>query len=355
MTDVTLDVSLSTPSVEAVPDVGRQTAQAPDADAAKSFSEAMSSSLKENDAVKRNFEAAVGAFAESVAALDLGGTSPTSAAIPAESAAPVHQEMPVLPGMPVLIKDNAALQQTFEEVVRELPQHLLAAGIPLPPRPEGALVAGEVPPPGILPGDAKGSPAPAPETAWAVPAEKPLVAPLAAAATLVDDEKSVDDGEVQPTADALVAAGVAVKAAADVPTAAVAPSDALSVQAVNARAAEMVDRVAATQSAADVLVAAAEAVADAILVSPGLLRGEGEIRVQLKPDVLEGTEVRIAVAGRQMAVEFMPVVTEVAALIERCRPQLEQQLAARVHAFSIGVSVKGVSAADRRKGEEALA
>ncbi|MDO5318308.1 MAG: flagellar hook-length control protein FliK [bacterium] len=83
----------------------------------------------------------------------------------------------------------------------------------------------------------------------------------------------------------------------------------------------------------------ANAVADTLLVSPGLLRGEGEVRVQLRPDVLEGSEIRIAVTGRQLAVDFIPQTQDVAVLIEQNRPQLEQHLAARIQTFTLSVGV----------------
>lgn len=90
----------------------------------------------------------------------------------------------------------------------------------------------------------------------------------------------------------------------------------------------------------DLLTAIAGEVADAILVSPGLLRGQGEICIHLKPDVLAGTEVRLEVTGRTLSVEFQPVVQDVAVLINQNLPQLQQQLVTRIHAFDISVSVR---------------
>lgn len=90
----------------------------------------------------------------------------------------------------------------------------------------------------------------------------------------------------------------------------------------------------------ELLTAIAGEVADAILVSPGLLRGQGEIRIQLRPDVLAGTEVRLEVTGRTLSVEFQPAVQDVAVLINQNLPQLQQQLATRIHAFDISVSVR---------------
>lgn len=64
------------------------------------------------------------------------------------------------------------------------------------------------------------------------------------------------------------------------------------------------------------------------------------MRVQLKPDVLEGSEISISVTGRQLAVEFTPRTSDVAVLIEQNRPQLEQHLAARFQTFALVVGVR---------------
>ena len=92
---------------------------------------------------------------------------------------------------------------------------------------------------------------------------------------------------------------------------------------------------------AQVLVDAAAAVADTITVSPEVLRGAGEIEVQLRSDVLEGTVIRISTteAGK-MNIQFTPATAEVAALLEKCAPQLVAYLSERVHGFSVSVNVK---------------
>jgi len=167
---------------------------------------------------------------------------------------------------------------------------------------------------------------------------KPVAdAPVTAKAAAVPGKKT----DIAPNADALVAAGVAPHVVEGAAVVAAPTAETAAVEAASARTVLMADGVAKTVSTAEVLVAAAEAVADAILVTPGLVRGEGEVRIQLRPDVLEGTEVRIAVQGRSLDVSFVPQTESMAALIEQCRPQLEQHLAGRIHAFQIAVSVKG--------------
>ena len=124
-----------------------------------------------------------------------------------------------------------------------------------------------------------------------------------------------------------------VSAPAAAPTAA-------PVTAVEAVVAAFTPSVARAVEPAQVLVETARAVADTLLVTPGLLRGEGEIRIQLRPDVLDGTEIHIVVAGRQLTVAFTPPTPDLVALIEQSRPQLTAHLAERIHSFQIAVDVR---------------
>lgn len=87
------------------------------------------------------------------------------------------------------------------------------------------------------------------------------------------------------------------------------------------------------------LIQIAEVVADRVLVSPGLMQGEGEVRVLLKPDVLQGTEIRVVSENGAVTVNFIPATPEVAALLERNQPMLVQHLATHVPSVRLGVSV----------------
>ena len=151
-----------------------------------------------------------------------------------------------------------------------------------------------------------------------------------------DDVGDEAQTPVPVSGEVLTAAGVAPQAAPEVQPAEAAPA-AADVGAV--------DRVSAVRnvSPTEIMLAAAEAVADAILVTPGLINGEGQVRVQLKPDILEGTEIQVNVSGRQLEVEFLPptAAADVADLIQRALPQLEQHLAARIHSYSILARVGG--------------
>ena len=85
---------------------------------------------------------------------------------------------------------------------------------------------------------------------------------------------------------------------------------------------------------------AVEAVAEAIQVSSDLAtRGEGEIRIQLKPAVLDGSAVQISVSGSDMAVTFHPATPDVAALLQSHAPELAVLLSERVPAWHATVHV----------------
>ena len=151
-----------------------------------------------------------------------------------------------------------------------------------------------------------------------------------------DDEITVDthDHEEAETPTELQAVPIAVTPepqAVDVQDVAVE-----SVQVVAARVAHQV-----TATPAQVLIEAASAVADTIVVSPGLLRGSGEIQVQLRPDVLEGTVINISTTSPgALSVQFTPTTENMAVLLEKCAPQLVTYLSERVHSFQIAVNVK---------------
>ena len=113
----------------------------------------------------------------------------------------------------------------------------------------------------------------------------------------------------------------------------------VAVEPVQVVAARVAHQVVATP--AQVLIEAASAVADTIVVSPGLLRGAGEVQVQLRPDVLEGTVIQISTtASGSLTVQFMPVTENMAELLEKCAPQLVTYLSERIHSAQIAVNVK---------------
>ena len=146
-----------------------------------------------------------------------------------------------------------------------------------------------------------------------------------------DSETKVEDS---PEAPVLQAAPVAVAAEPQV-----IDVKNLAVESVQVVSARVTHQVLATP--AQVLIEAASAVADTIVVSPGLLRGAGEVQVQLRPDVLEGTVIHISTASPgTLNVQFTPVTENMAVLLEKCAPQLVTYLSERIHSVQIAVNVK---------------
>ena len=168
--------------------------------------------------------------------------------------------------------------------------------------------------------------------------ERPVKAPATVATSATVQQVAVGtdfvDAEEPPDVPALQAAPVAVVAepqVIDVKNVAVEP-----VQVVAARVAHQV-----VATPAQVLIEAASAVADTIVVSPGLLRGTGEVQVQLRPDVLEGTVIRISTTSQgSLTIQFAPVTENMAVLLEKCAPQLVTYLSERIHGVQVAVNVK---------------
>ena len=259
-----------------------------------------------------------------------------------------------------LLADNAILQNVLESIV--------AAPLSPTPSPERSVEASALPtlavpsaPPALVGGDVLGAPRPG---AVVPPAESsPVVSP----GVPVRPDAAVEDGSsvaARRGRRALPSEGAVQKAASSAPSApsassapptpsalpvslavpevsapAAAPT-AAPVTAVEAVVAAFTPSAARAVEPAQVLVEAARAVADTLLVTPGLLRGEGVIRIQLRPDVLDGTEIHIVVAGRQLTVAFTPPTPDLVALIEQSRPQLTAHLAERIHSFQIAVDVR---------------
>lgn len=103
-------------------------------------------------------------------------------------------------------------------------------------------------------------------------------------------------------------------------------------------------KVTSVESAAalrsQMLVSAVEEVCEAIQVSPGVQPGQGEVRIQLKADVLSGTVVFLEAKGTTITVAFNPATADVAEILSRNITQFEQHLAGRVHNYQISARVK---------------
>ena len=99
-----------------------------------------------------------------------------------------------------------------------------------------------------------------------------------------------------------------------------------------------IDPAAATAKTRELVDAAAQ-VADTILVTPSLVRGEGAITIQLKPNVLDGSEIRLEAKGTAISVAITPATPSVAQVIAQSQAQFEQALVERLPSFQIAVTM----------------
>ena len=77
-----------------------------------------------------------------------------------------------------------------------------------------------------------------------------------------------------------------------------------------------------------------EAVAGQIAVTPALTHGEGNVRITLKPTVLDGSEISLTAKDGALTVAIMPTTPEAERLAAAALPRLETALAEHVPAFS---------------------
>jgi hypothetical protein len=183
--------------------------------------------------------------------------------------------------------------------------------------------------------------APAP-SAPAVPDAAPLAAAPAPAAPVaadpvrnapvVSDER---DRAAKIAAQGLPAAPVAL------------PPDMAGIgQTVSPDAVQAADAAAATARTREIA-EAVESIVAAMEISPGLAQGKGEIRFFLKPEILDGSEIALAVDGDALAVTVAPATPDVARLVASHAAQFQEQLAAHAPSFRVTVGLSSRRSRDR--------
>ncbi len=175
------------------------------------------------------------------------------------------------------------------------------------------------------------------------------VAPVKNASDLAASVKPVKKPSVPDKQEAPApAAQAAVPAAIDTPVpqtvapqvAPVAQPEVLRAEAASARTATIVETVNAV----------VEEVAAQISVTPTLAQGEGEIRIVLKPTVLDGSEIRLSAKEGTLTVAIAPATPEAAQTVAVALPRLETALAEHAPAFNQVAVV--VAAAKKGKTNE---
>ena len=93
----------------------------------------------------------------------------------------------------------------------------------------------------------------------------------------------------------------------------------------------------AVSSRTEAIVATVEKMVDAIvtqiLVTPSLIKGDGQMLVRLKDDVLDGSTIKLAFSGGALDVVVEPTTHVAERLAVGAAPKLEAALAEHVAAF----------------------
>ena len=76
-----------------------------------------------------------------------------------------------------------------------------------------------------------------------------------------------------------------------------------------------------------------EAVAAQIEVTPALAHGDGNVRIVLKPTVLDGSEISVTATSGELSVAIAPATPDAARLAAAALPRLETALAEHVSTF----------------------
>ena len=160
------------------------------------------------------------------------------------------------------------------------------------------------------------------------PAEKPVVA--VAEKPVVEPSDNPEEKAVSASAHVIVASPAAEAVAPQ----SVQPSpDVAAVSAASAR----------TEAIVETVNQVVEAVVGQIIVTPGIEHGECEIKITLKPTVLDGSEIAMSAKDGALIVHITPATQEASAAAAAALPRLEIALAEHAPAFrqvSVALALK---------------
>ena len=101
-----------------------------------------------------------------------------------------------------------------------------------------------------------------------------------------------------------------------------------------------VDKASDVPSHAEWLAETVETVCKAIMVSSFTENGKGTISIQLKPEVLDGSNIQLVVENNELSIVLQPTTTDVQSIFEKNIAQFEEHLAGRIHNYQISVSIR---------------
>ena len=144
--------------------------------------------------------------------------------------------------------------------------------------------------------------------------------PVSAASAFAEESGDVAEEAVQAAPHVVVAASA--PQAADV----VAPQAVQEVAAVSAATAR-------TETLVETVNQIVEAVVGQLVVTPSLVQGEGEVRMTLKPTVLDGSDITLSAKGGTLTVAVAPATPSAEQAVTAALPRLEIALAEHAPAF----------------------
>lgn len=240
---------------------------------------------------------------------------------PIQPEAPIKPEIPAQPGNP-LVPEKAPIEAP--RIVQEAPQVVAPEApkviVPEAPiiKPEASAIIPEIPGTPDIPDN--------PETPVKAPIKPEALAqpekPLVPGKPIVPEKPIAPEKAAKPEAPAAIDAPV--QPAAMPQTAPIVQPETVRVEAASARTIAIVETVNEV----------VEAVAAQISVTPTLAQGEGEIRIVLKPTVLDGSEIRLSAKEGALTVAITPSTPESARVVAVALPQLETALAEHAPAFN---------------------
>ena len=143
---------------------------------------------------------------------------------------------------------------------------------------------------------------------------------------------------------AKAAAAVAEASGGELAAAAARQASAASPQIVQSAAAAVLQ----PETAAAIVNGVVEAVSAQILVDGALAHGQGEVRIMLKSEVLDGSEIKLTAENGVLHVSISPATADAAATLAAALPRLEAAMAHHAGSFlHVAVTVANV-----KKGKE---
>ena len=226
-------------------------------------------------------------------------------------------------------EDAGATERAFRAAwsATESPQTEMPAPTALP----AALPASDVAPPVAEPVSEEvgavtepsvvDEPSKAPDVPVSVPEVAPRAPRLMVAAPIVAEETGDASEEAVQAAPHVVVAAPAPQAADGV-----APQAVQEVAAVSAATAR-------TETLVETVNQVVEAVVGQLVVTPSLMQGEGEVRMTLKPTVLDGSDITLSAKGGTLTVAVAPATPSAEQAVTAALPRLEIALAEHAPAF----------------------